>query len=64
VSAATHTALIMIAPLHTLERHNDPAWNRPDRMLYEAGSLMFMPGVSEVPLLVDHNHQARGRHRA
>ena len=59
MSTATHTALIRIAPIHNLARHNDPAWNRPGRNLYEAGSLRFLPGVSEVPLLVDHDNNHR-----
>lgn len=50
----SHTATIRFAPVHTFERHNDPRWNRPGRCLYTSGSLKFMPGVSEVPLLVDH----------
>jgi len=48
-------ASIMFAPLHTVERHNDPKWNHPGRTLYEQKAIRFMPGVSEIPLLVDHD---------
>jgi hypothetical protein len=55
----SHSALIKFAPLHTLERHNAPRWNRPDRYLFEAGSLQFAPGISEVPLLINHDDARR-----
>ena len=50
----THTATIMFAPLHSLERHNDPTWNREGRTLYEPKAIRMLPGVTEIPLLVDH----------
>ena len=49
--------LIKFAPVHTLERHNDPAWNRAGRSLDEIGSLRFAPGRSTVPLVVDHREE-------
>ena len=52
--AVTHTANIMFAPLHSLERHNDPKWNREGRTLYEARAIRMRPGVTEIPVLVDH----------
>jgi hypothetical protein len=55
----THVALIKFAPLHTLERRNDPRWTRPGRTLYEPGALKFLPSVSEIPLLVDHDYSRR-----
>jgi hypothetical protein len=48
-------ASIMFAPLHAVERHNDPRWNHPGRTLYEQKAIRFMPGVIEIPLLVDHD---------
>jgi hypothetical protein len=50
----TYEALLKVAPILTLERYNDPRWNRPGRSMYEPGSLRFAPAVSSVPLLVDH----------
>ena len=50
-------ASIMFAPLHTLERHNDPAWNREGRSLYEQKAFRFRPGVTEISLLVDHDRE-------
>jgi hypothetical protein len=52
-------ASIMFAPLHTLERHNDPTWNHPGRTLYEGRGLGFKPSVSKIPLLVDHDDERR-----
>jgi hypothetical protein len=37
-----HTALIKVAPIRTLERHNDPDWNRPGRTLYGSHALRFL----------------------
>lgn len=51
----TLDAHIQFAPLATLERMNDPAWNHTDRALYDGHALSFMPGTTEVPLLVDHD---------
>jgi hypothetical protein len=51
----SYSATIKLAPVWTFERHTDPRWNRPGRALYEPGSLRFLPGRTEVPLLVDHN---------
>ena len=48
-------AHIQFAPIATLERLNDPAWNRADTTLYDAGSLAFRPSKTEVPLLIDHD---------
>ena len=48
-------AHIQFAPIASLERLNDPAWNRADRTLYDSGSLSFMPGRTEIPLLIDHD---------
>jgi hypothetical protein len=47
-------ALIKFAPILTLERQNDPAWNRPGRFLYRSDSLRLLPTSSAIPLLVDH----------
>jgi hypothetical protein len=55
--AVTHSAVIKFAPIWTFERHNDPVWNRAGRTLYEAGSLKFLPSVTEVPLIVDHDEE-------
>jgi hypothetical protein len=51
----TYTALIRVAPIETLERHNDPAWTRPGRTVYNR--LRFLPACPTVPLLVDHDDQ-------
>jgi hypothetical protein len=51
----THTALLKVAPIHTLKRHNDPTWNREGRTLYSSNSLRFLPYLQTVPLLVDHD---------
>jgi hypothetical protein len=51
----SYTAVVKIAAVATLERHNSEVWNRPGRQLYEPGSLKFAPGRSEVPLLVNHD---------
>ncbi len=63
MSAAPSTAMIKIAPVKTLERINDPRWNRSDRTLYESGSLMFLPRIKDsgegVPLIVDHDFDQR-----
>ena len=48
-------AHIQFAPIASLERLNDPAWNRADRTLYDSGSLTFMPGRPEIRLLIDHD---------
>jgi hypothetical protein len=45
---------VQFAPLATLERMNDPTWNRAGRTLYDSGSLSFLPNKTGVPLLVDH----------
>ena len=50
----TYKALIKFAPLDTLERRRDPDWNRADRSLYGPGRFMFKPGLTQIPLLVDH----------
>jgi hypothetical protein len=50
----SHTALVKFAPIFTLERFDDHAWNRPGRTLYERGAFQFLPGKTTVPLLVDH----------
>ena len=52
-------AHIQFAPIASLERLNDPAWNRADRTLYDSGSLSFMPGRTEIPLLIDHDVERR-----
>lgn len=49
--------VIKLAPLYTLERHNDPRWNQAGRVLYEPGALRFPPGRSTVPLVVDHDEE-------
>ena len=46
---------IQFAPLATLERMNDPAWNHAGRTLYDSGSLTLLPRKTGVPLLVDHD---------
>lgn len=51
----TLDAHIQFAPLATLERMNDPAWNRDGRTLYDTGSLDLLPSKTQVPLLVDHD---------
>lgn len=43
----------MFAPLHTVERHNDPKWNRADRTFYDSGALTLLRKTA--PLLVDHD---------
>jgi hypothetical protein len=50
----SHTALVKFAPIFTLERFDDPVWNRAGRTLYERGAFQFLPGKTTVPLLVDH----------
>ena len=42
-------------PIFTIERYDDPKWNRAGRTLYEHGALRFPPGLSTVPLLIDHD---------
>ena len=44
----SHTTLIKFAPIYSLERHNDPKWNRPGRALYASNALRFAPGKTEV----------------
>lgn len=51
----THKALVKIAPIFAKERFDNPAWRRPGRSMYYPGSLKFLPGVEEVPLIVDHD---------
>jgi hypothetical protein len=51
----THTAIIKFAPIFTVERFNDPAWNRPGRQLYESGAFRFLPSEDTVPLVVNHD---------
>jgi hypothetical protein len=54
----SHTALIKFAPIFTIERFDDPAWNRPGRLMYEARALRFLPGEESVPLVVDHEESS------
>ncbi len=49
----SHKACIRFAPVLTLDRLNDGV--RPGRKLYERGGLRFLPGRSQVPLLVNHD---------
>jgi hypothetical protein len=51
------SALVMIAPVFTCERFNDPAWARPGRTMYAPGSLKLLPNKTSVPLLVDHDEE-------
>lgn len=55
----SHTTLVKFAPIDTLERHNDPRWNKAGRALYTSNALRFRPGITEVPLLVDHHDDRR-----
>ena len=55
----THTTLVKFAPIYSLERRNDPKWNREGRALYASNALRFKPGLSEVPLLIDHQDDRR-----
>ena len=57
--AVSHTALVKFAPVYTLERHNNSAWNRPGRALYTSNALRFKPGLIEVPLLINHQDDHR-----
>lgn len=52
----SQSVFIKFAPVFTLERYNDPVWARPGRMMYEPGSLKFMPGENSALLLVDHDY--------
>ena len=47
-AAMTHTALIAVAPVTTLERINDASWKgrAPDRTMYDSGSLKFFPHIA------------------
>jgi hypothetical protein len=54
-------AHIQFAPIATLKRLNDPAWNRADRTLYDSGSLGFLLGKNRIPLLIDHDKPPGGR---
>ena len=47
-------ASIKFGPIGSLERMTDPNW-RPDRQMYERGSLKFRPSQTSVPLLADHD---------
>jgi hypothetical protein len=52
----SHTVTIKFAPLLTLDRVNDPAWQRADRTMYASvNALRFLPGKSSAPLIVDHD---------
>jgi hypothetical protein len=45
---------VKFAPVFTLERFNDPRWNRTGRTLYESGAFEFPPNKDTIPLLIDH----------
>lgn len=49
----SHTACIAFAPVRTLERANDPAWE--GRTTYYRDSLRFLPNQDTIPLLLDHD---------
>jgi hypothetical protein len=49
------TVLVRFAPVFTVERFNDPAWNREGRRLYYREALTLLPGCSSTPLLIDHD---------
>jgi hypothetical protein len=51
----THRALILFAPLTTLERVNDPHWVNRGRTMYDPGALRFLPPKASAPLLIDHD---------
>ena len=52
----SHRAIVKIAPLFTLERFDDRTWPA-DRVMYESGSLRFLPGKDTVPLIVNHDDE-------
>ena len=49
------TAVLAVAPLLTVDRMNNPSWERPGRNLYLSRSLSFLPGRETVPLVIDHD---------
>lgn len=51
----SHTAVVKIAPIFSVERFDDPRWNRPGRTMYYNGALKFLPGKASIPLIVDHD---------
>jgi hypothetical protein len=53
-------ATLKFAPLLTLDRINDPAWQKPDRHMYDGmRALTFRHKHTSAPLIVDHdgNHE-------
>jgi hypothetical protein len=48
--------MLAFAPITTLERINDPTWNRPGRQLFDPGALTLTPGHTTADVLVDHDH--------
>lgn len=52
----TWQATLKVTPLLTLDRINDPAWQKADRQMYDgADALTFRHQHTSAPLIVDHD---------